>query len=212
MRKIKIDWVSISLMLAVLLFNFMIYNRLPEQLPAHWDFEGKANLWVHKSFLFVFDLGIFVVYSFFTGLQWFDKKGYLEERINVFLKVVRLIITVLIVLNMFVISAALGYNIKIARLFGILISLFFIFLGNVLPQLKPNIFAGIRTKWTLKDPVTWRRTHHIGGYFTIGMGIVMLLTSLTLPENQVFIAMMIVVLLWAVASTLLSYLIFNKKI
>lgn len=44
-------------------------------------------------------------------------------------------------------------------------------LGNVLPKLPRNGLVGIRTPWTLADPVVWERTHRLGGYLVTIAGL-----------------------------------------
>lgn len=45
-------------------------------------------------------------------------------------------------------------------------------LGNVLPRLPRNGLVGIRTPWTLADPMVWERTHRLGGYLLTAAGLV----------------------------------------
>jgi uncharacterized membrane protein len=53
-------------------------------------------------------------------------------------------------------------------------------LGNVLPKLPRNGLIGIRTPWTLADPVVWERTHRLGGYLVTAAGLA---TLMTLPAT-----------------------------
>ncbi len=36
-------------------------------------------------------------------------------------------------------------------------------MGNFLPRVRPNYFAGLRTPWTLSSETVWRRTNRLGG-------------------------------------------------
>lgn len=42
-------------LLIVIFASFALFNRLPDNIPIHWDIEGDANSFVTK------DIGIFIV-------------------------------------------------------------------------------------------------------------------------------------------------------
>jgi uncharacterized membrane protein len=57
----------------------------------------------------------------------------------------------------------------------VLIGLLFIFLGNILPKIPSNYFAGVRTPWTLTSEKNWYKTHRVSGYVFVIGGIFMML-------------------------------------
>jgi pimeloyl-ACP methyl ester carboxylesterase len=57
-----------------------------------------------------------------------------------------------------------------------------VMMGNVIPRLKPNWVAGVRTRHTLADPDLWRRTHRsFGAAFVVG-GLVTVVTAMIAPR------------------------------
>ena len=62
--------------------------------------------------------------------------------------------------------------------------LLFAFMGNLMHNIKPNYFAGVRTPWTLEDPDTWRATHRLAGKLWFGGGIFVTIAVLVLPVES----------------------------
>jgi uncharacterized membrane protein len=56
--------------------------------------------------------------------------------------------------------------------------LFFILLGNYLPRVPQNWFIGIRSPWTMSSEVVWKKTHILGGWLFILMGLVLIILTL----------------------------------
>lgn len=46
-----------------------------------------------------------------------------------------------------------------------------LFVGNLLPTVRPASVIGVRTPWTLRDEGVWRRTHRLGGYVAVLAGL-----------------------------------------
>ena len=57
----------------------------------------------------------------------------------------------------------------------------FLVIGNVLPKLKRNPWAGFRVKWTLNDPDVWYRTHRLAGRLWVAGGFLLALAPFLLP-------------------------------
>lgn len=71
------------------------------------------------------------------------------------------------------------------RTVAVLVGLFFVGVGNLLPRTRPNLLIGIRTTRTLGDRTLWVRIHRTCGYLTVGFGIVVALASTFLSRNAI---------------------------
>lgn len=58
-----------------------------------------------------------------------------------------------------------------------------------LPLFRSNWFMGIRTPWTLSSDAVWRKTHRLGGYLMVGVGL--LLIAAGLPGSAAWLAVAI---------------------
>ena len=68
---------------------------------------------------------------------------------------------------------------------AVLVGLFFVGVGNLLPRTRPNLLIGIRTARTLEDRELWARIHRTCGYLAVGFGIVVALASAFLSRDGI---------------------------
>jgi uncharacterized membrane protein len=94
---------------------------------------------------------------------------------------------------------------------NIILGLFFILMGNHLPQMRPNTFAGLRSPWALRDSENWRKTHHLGGYAAILTGISLILYPLWIPSPYYYLALFAHLLLYTAGIFVYSYWLHRKK-
>lgn len=71
------------------------------------------------------------------------------------------------------------------RVVAVLVGLFCIAVGNLLPRTRPNLLIGIRTARTLEDRQLWARIHRTCGYLAVGFGIVVALASAFLSRDGI---------------------------
>ena len=51
------------------------------------------------------------------------------------------------------------------------IPLLIVWLGNLMPKMRPNWIMGVRTPWTLTSDEAWLRTHRVTGRAMVGCGL-----------------------------------------
>jgi uncharacterized membrane protein len=98
------------------------------------------------------------------------------------------IILFVIVLHVAVMAGMVGLlhgQLFAPRLVVILAGLVFVGVGNLLPRTRPNLVIGIRTSRTLADRGLWIRTHRVGGYVTVGLGVVIVLAGVFLSKSTI---------------------------
>ena len=71
------------------------------------------------------------------------------------------------------------------RAVAVLVGLFFVAVGNLLPRTRPNLLIGIRTARTLEDRELWRRIHRMCGYLAVGFGAVVVFASTFLSRDGI---------------------------
>jgi hypothetical protein len=79
------------------------------------------------------------------------------------------------------IAAALGHEALAPRLVAIVMGISLAAAGNVMPRLRPNLVAGVRTRQTLTDPQLWRATHRILGVAFVAAGFATVVVGLIAP-------------------------------
>lgn len=192
--------------------SIMLYPRMPETIPTHWNFRGEIDNW-GNSFSHVISINAMIIgiYIMFIFLPYLDPK---RDRYKQFEKIYHIIKNVLMVFLAGVLSitnlSAIGYPINVALYIPIAVGILFIILGNYLGKIKPNWFVGIRTPWTLSSEETWNKSHRLGGKIFILSGFLIAIDGF-LPESlrlPVFIFAMFILLFGTLVG---SYIIYRKN-
>jgi uncharacterized membrane protein len=81
-----------------------------------------------------------------------------------------------------IIAGALGEVAIAIRAIPVMLGVSMVVMGNVMPRLRPNWVAGVRTTRTLTDPLLWRSTHRaLGGTFVVS-GLLTAVVALVVPR------------------------------
>ena len=174
-------WVEgtiLTLFSVQILTAFLIYSSLPEMMPTHWNIRGEVDGYMTKlwglSFHIMLNIGL---YFFLIAASFIDPKGKMAQFRTTYNQI-RLALHMLLFIIFFIfIANGIGYKISVDRTMPALISLLIIYLGNFMGKVQPNYFVGIRTPWTLEDPVVWKKTHRISGPVWIAAGVIGLIGS-----------------------------------
>ena len=103
-------------------------------------------------------------------------------------------------------SIALDINQLLFGLLGVLM----IISGNIMPKLRMNSIAGLRTIWSMKNETTWKKSQRFGGIsFIIGGVIIIIVCLLTKGVSCFWWAMGIVAIL-LVVDTFYTYTLSKK--
>jgi immunity protein, SdpI family len=133
-----------------------------------------------------------VIYGLFRSLWKHDRvrtgNGAFEITYHAIVLRVLLFVLVLHTLVMIVLTGAIdadGLRSSASRAVVVMLGVVLIMIGNLLPRTRPNIAVGVRTTRTLTDAQVWQQVHRVGGYATVGLGVVIALTGLVLARESV---------------------------
>jgi uncharacterized membrane protein len=153
------------------------YPFLPPMVPSHFDASGHVNGYLPKLVNAILLPGIsimlFLILRFATRIG--PNLGYRNQhRANT--QVVNLIMVgillFMLVIQLLTTAYALGAQVDISLVLCLAVSVLFMFLGNYLGKLRRNFWAGIRTPWSLANAVVWERTHRLGGWLFVAVGLI----------------------------------------
>lgn len=97
-----------------------------------------------------------------------------------------------------IITAALGHPAIAVRTAPAVLGATLILMGNVMPRLRPNWVAGVRTQRTFENPQLWRTTHRAFGAAFVVSGFLTIIVGAFAPRYG---------LLTAIASLLMSLVV-----
>lgn len=216
--------------LAILNFLTLILVSfgLPDFVPTHVNIYGSIDSFGSKWFIPLFGIvpiiliAIYILYLYYGES---DINRSIED------KVIPAIAFLFIIISWIPVFLALGFSdsnnplnllsmdifhfpIDIVPLILILLSVFFIFIGYFMESIKPNHFLGIRTPWTLKNDIVWKKTHKLGSYTYMIAGFILLVYALAtfLSNNIVYsiIGLLLSIILVLIIPILYSYYKFNQ--
>jgi uncharacterized membrane protein len=82
--------------------------------------------------------------------------------------------------------------------------------GNLMYNVRPNPYLGIRTPWTLKNDTVWRKTHRMGGILLFVFGVMGFIGTFLVNEKRELYILLLVLQIVALVPAVYSYIIYKK--
>ena len=167
------DVFEIFLILVSLLLAVLLYSRLPQNVPTHWNMQGVPNGFTPKPWgAFLGPMILAPLYVLLRILPAISPRGFrMTDFEGVFRMIRTTIIGILFIITTASLLAAAGMPVPIGRIVLCSVGLLLAILGNYMGKLRRNFFIGIRTPWTLASDEVWLRTHRLGGVTFTALGI-----------------------------------------
>ena len=186
----KLLWLII---IAPAIYLALVWNQFPEKIAMHFDLHGNPDRYGNKKELIGLT-AIFIgmnlfVYFLLTNMHRIDpKKNAADNKER--LRKMAFAVTVFMSAILFAIiySSKQGSTKPLMGFIFSGVGLLFAILGNYMPNLKPNYFAGFRLPWTLEDPENWKKTHALAGRLWFAGGLLLAIVCLfTTPVVSIVI-------------------------
>lgn len=194
-----------------ILVGLVLYNKLPEQLPIHWNAAGKIDNYGNKAVvLFGFPLFFTIMEIIMIFITETDpKKQNYSDKIKTL--IYWFMPATLLVVYALIISAAMDYNVNIVKILGIFMGVLFTAIGNYLPKCKQNYTIGYKLPWALEDEENWNKTHRLAGYLMTISGLALIVVTLLTGNSQVFMATVLTIIVISFIPMIYSYVLYKKK-
>ncbi len=183
-RDIRREWPAWLLVAGLWGGSLWVKGQLPARTPVHWNFRGEVDGW-GSPLMAALMLPILatVTYLIILAYDWgrFDFKAA-RAMSQATTRQIRLLVLLLMAgLQGLILRAVMNGGQLRSSWIMMVIFLFFVGFGNLMPRLEPNAWAGIRIPPTLESREVWKRTHRVGGRWFIAVGLIGMPFSL-LPE------------------------------
>ena len=190
-----------------MLFGLALWNKLPEEVPTHFDFNGTPDGYSGRLFAVVgLPLFILACHLFCAVVTRADPKKQ-----NISEKLMNIVLWICPVVSLFasamVYSYALGYAINAAHAGTFLVGILFVVVGNYLPKCRQSYTVGIKLPWTLDDEDNWYHTHRFASYVWIVLGLAILVIGLL----GIFPSILLAATIIAVALPTLYSFVYAKR-
>jgi uncharacterized membrane protein len=211
-----INWLVALVILIPGIYLAFAWNSLPAKVPMHFDINGNADRYGDKSELLTTVLILpavsLFVYFLLANIYRIDPKKYAVENRVRLKRIAFAIVCFLSALTCIIIySASHGGSKFDVSLILSAVGLLFAIIGNYLPNLKPNYFAGMRLPWTLENPENWRKTHALAGKLWFAGGLLLAVTCLFLPAKAAMVLFFAVMTILVIIPAVYSYRFYNQQ-
>ena len=207
-KHLKILILTSVVILLPILAGLFLWDRLPEEVPIHWNMKGEVDQYCSKLF------AVFCIPLLFVALQWVavlvtssDPKNKHHSR-----KVMNLVFWIVPVVGIlvpaFMYFSALGTAVRIDILLPILLGLLFVALGNYLPKCRQSYPIGIKLPWTLANEENWNRTHRMTGWVWVFGGILLMVSGFF----RVYMIMIAIAPVMVLVPVVYSFALYRKGV
>lgn len=200
-----------AILLAPTAILLIVWNQLPEQMPIHWNAAGEVDGYGSKSMLVMFSgLNLFTYITLLIVPKIDPKKKNFEVFSSSYWKIRFAIVLFLSLIQLLVISNALGMEVNVAKVILLAVLLLFTVLGNYFSTVRPNYFVGIRTPWTLESEIVWKKTHFLAGKLWFWGGLIGILLVLFLDLKMVLPIFLGITFIICFVPIRYSYLVYKR--
>ena len=207
------------LMFLPLLISLVALSFLPEQIPAHYGFDNQVTRWGSKYESLIYPIiTILMGYFLLTMAKMAAKQestGKNNEKICMITGI--LVLAYFNIMNCYMLYTAFNQVKNLSsiplNLYQLLLGMLgfcMIIIGNVMPKLRKNSLIGLRTTWSLKNEVTWKKSQRFGGITFILAGFLIILVCVFISDIQCVLWTMFILIITLVADALYSYKISLK--
>ncbi len=167
----NLDLLACGLVGAAAVGTAAVYDRLPDPMPTHFDVHGAPDGWMPRAEgAFMLPLVALLLWALVRFGGRLLPREWRERMVASPLSAIGLLVAgMLVAVHALLLQAALAPVPRLGAGVWVLLGVFFVLLGQLLPRVRRNPFIGVRTAWTLTSDENWARTHRFAGYtMTVG--------------------------------------------
>ena len=207
-KNLKIIILTSIITLLPILMGIILWDKLPDTLPIHWNASGNVDGWSSKPFVvFALPFIMLAIHLFVLIATTADPKR--QNHHGKMLHLVYWLVPVMsVVLTAVTYYTGMGKDIPMETIAPTITGILFIALGNYMPKCRQNYTIGVKLPWTLNSEENWNKTHRLAGWvFVFGGTVVTVLGffGLTWPLLAVLPILIIV-------PSVYSYILYRKGI
>ena len=193
---------------------------LPEKIPAHYGFDNQVDRWGNKYEALLFPIISLLMGYFLLGMAKLAAKQeeHGENNKNVTIIMGILVLILLNALNVYSLYTSFNkvenlsfVSLDISQLVFGIIGILMIVTGNIMPKLRMNSTIGLRTHWSMKNEVTWKKSQHIGGISFIIGGIIIIGICIVMKGTPCLLSVLGVWAMLIVIDVFLTYRVAEKN-
>ena len=202
------------LMFLPLVATLVLLPLFPEQIPAHYGADGLVTRWGSKWELIILPAATLLMAGFFPLVAKLVRAAEPDGKNNEKVLLISGCATLLLfnVMTGYFLYTAYHqlenlseFPMDVNRIVFVALGIVLIIVGNIMPKARMNSLCGLRTPWSMKNEVTWKKSQRFGGISFIVAGAAMVVVSLLTHGWNCFAWAMGILLLVAVVDVIYTY-------
>jgi len=204
-------------MLVILVVTCILLVLSPDTVPVHYNLAGEINRMGSKYEYLIFPVLAIPVGGFFGWMAKRYRQTPADEKALVISGIC--VLSVMGFLGIYFQTAAIlydptaggGLQLNVMRLTVMAIGAMLMILGNFMPKARRNSFYGLRTGWSLSSDTVWQKSQRFAGHTSVLCGVIMVLLAAFFDGMSCLIMSTVLVLLWMIASVVMSYRYYRES-
>ena len=212
----KFKWCFVIIIIQIIASLYLGLSLSEDaKIPCHWNIKGEIDGYYGKWTGVLLFPGInLAMLLLMIALPYISVryKNAQERFEKVIPSLAMIIIFFFTTIHIYTLLLAKEILSPAGNIIFYLIGLMFIMLGNLLPKIPSNFFAGIRTPWTLSSEEVWRKTHRLGGISFVIAGLLMIVITAVFGNNiTANIIMFVLFMSLVLYPVLYSFILYKKE-
>jgi len=177
MNRKKMIFLTSLLVLIPMIVGLILWNRLPEEIPVHFNSSGEPDNYASKAFAVffipLFLWGVHLLMGFITLAD--PKKQNISDKVFMLMLYISPAAGIFGALVMY--TGALNLPVSVNLVGNLFLGIVFLLVGNYMPKTRQNYTIGIKIPWALNDTENWNKTHRFAGIVWIICGAVLIINA-----------------------------------
>jgi uncharacterized membrane protein len=208
MKKI-IQILPLFLIFLSFIVAIFVSPKMPDLMATHWDINGQVNGYMSKIwglyFMPVLSLILLLLFRFLPLTDPYKKNfKQFENYYHLFIVIVTVFLVYIYLLT---IIWNLNYRFNLVQFMSPGFTLLLFYSGILMEKTHQNWFVGIRTPWTMSNPIVWQKTHIIGSKL-FKLSAIIALLAIILPQYAIYF-ILAPILITSLSVIIYSYYIYR---
>jgi len=172
-----------SLLLLAVTLGLLVttWSAAGDRVPVHWNAAGEIDRYGSKAMGLLlpplFAVGLYLLLLFVPRVD--PGRANYATFSDTYLVIRTAVLALITGFYGVTCLAARGFEVSMELVAPLAVGALFVVLGSVMGKIRPNWFVGIRTPWTISSKASWVRTHRLGGWLFLVLGLAFVVNALT---------------------------------
>ena len=214
MRQRPLLIAGIGCLLVIAALTTWAWLSLPADalVPTHFNASGQVDAYSSKAFglLLLPAIAVAILALLLVAPRIDPRRTNIEKSSTAYNTIGIAVMVLFTGVDVVVALSAMGRSIDVSLLMSFGIGLLFIAIGAALPKLRSSYLVGIRTPWTLTSELAWRKTHVLGAWLFVALGLALIITGVISATDAMALVLLGGVVVFLVATTVYSYVVWRS--